>query len=88
MRHAVKNFQKIPAKKLELAKVADELKEGLKRQKLEKLLPDYIEKMEKDANVEILDAKIKAADEMLKAANKPAAVPEKKSDEKKAEPKK
>ena len=86
--HIIKLSEKIPAKKMELAKVSDELKEGLKRQKLEKLLPDYIEKMEKDANVEILDAKIKAADEVLKAANKPAPALEKKADEKKADEKK
>lgn len=81
--HIIKLSEKIPAQKVELAKVADELKEGLKRQKLEKLLPDYIEKMEKDANVEIVDPKIKAADETLKAASKPGAAPEKKPEEKK-----
>ena len=86
--HIIKLSEKIHAQKVELAKVADDLKEGLKRQKLEKLLPDYIEKMEKDANVEILDAKIKAADELLKAANKPATAPVKQVEDKKADEKK
>ena len=60
--HIIKLNEKLPAKKLELAKVSDDLKEGLKTQELQKLLPDYLEKVQKEANVEILDARLKAVD--------------------------
>ncbi|HEX5217991.1 MAG TPA: peptidylprolyl isomerase [Verrucomicrobiae bacterium] len=68
--HIIKLSEKIPAKKLELAKVSDDLREGLKTQELQKLLPDYLEKLQKDANVEILDARLKAVDPL--DAPKPA----------------
>jgi peptidyl-prolyl cis-trans isomerase C len=68
--HIIKVSEKIPAKKLELAKISDDLKEGLKQQELQKLLPDYFEKALKDAHFEILDEKIKAA-----AAQKPPTPP-------------
>jgi len=84
--HIIKLSEKLPAKKVELAKVADDLKEGLKRQQLEKLLPDYIEKMEKDAKVEILDEKLKKSAAALEAA-KAAQAELKKSEEKKSEEK-
>jgi parvulin-like peptidyl-prolyl isomerase len=57
--HIIKLSEKIPAHKVELAKVADDLKEALKRQKLEKLLPDYIEKLKQSNHVEILDPRLK-----------------------------
>jgi parvulin-like peptidyl-prolyl isomerase len=58
--HIIKLSEKLPAKKIELAKVADELKEALRQQEMQKLLPDYMEKLKKDAAVEILDEKLKA----------------------------
>lgn len=66
--HIIKLSEKKPAQKIEFAKVADDVKEMLKRQNLEKLLPDYIEKLEKDAKVEITDEKLKKAGEALEAA--------------------
>jgi peptidyl-prolyl cis-trans isomerase C len=60
--HIIKLSEKIPAKKVELAKVSDDLKEGLKTQELQKQLPDYLEKLQKEANVEILDARLKPVD--------------------------
>jgi len=57
--HIIKLNEKIPAKKIELAEVSDDLKEGLKSQELQKQLPDYLEKAQKEANVEILDEKLK-----------------------------
>jgi len=70
--HIIKLSEKIPAKKIELAKIADDLKEGLKQQEMQKLLPDYFEKILKEANYEILDEKIKAVAD-LKPPTKPAA---------------
>ena len=60
--HIIKTSEKFPAKKLELAKVSDDLKEGLKTQELQKQLPDYLEKAQKESNIEILDARLKMAD--------------------------
>ncbi len=68
--HIIKTSEKIPARKLELAKISEDLKEGLKQQEMQKLLPDYFTKLLKEANFEILDEKIKAASE-LKPPTKP-----------------
>lgn len=69
--HIIKLSEKIPATKLELGKVASDLKEGLKRREMEKLIPDYMDKIKKDASVEILDEKLKVK-EVAPAAAKPA----------------
>jgi len=68
--HIIKLSEKIPAKKAELAKVSDDLKEGLKSQELQKQLPDYLEKAQKEANIEILDSRLKVVDPLEPA--KPA----------------
>ena len=60
--HLIKLIEKIPAKKMELAKVSDRLKEVLKRKEIVKLMPAYIKTLRQDAKVEILDEKLKAAD--------------------------
>jgi parvulin-like peptidyl-prolyl isomerase len=60
--HIIKLSEQIPAKKAEYAKVADELKNGLKVQEMQKLFPDFLAKLKKEAGVEILDAKLKAAE--------------------------
>jgi len=58
--HIIKLVEKTPARKLELAKVSDRLKQVLKQQEIVKQMPNYVDKLEKDANVEILDEKLKA----------------------------
>src|SRR5204862_2270235 len=57
--HIIKLSEKIPAKKMEFAKVAPDIKEGLKQQAMQKLIPDYMDKLKKENNVEILDEKLK-----------------------------
>ena len=57
--HIIKLSEKIPARKLEFAKVASDLKEGLAQQAMQKQLPDYLAKLKKEAGVEILDEKLK-----------------------------
>ena len=57
--HIIKLSEKIPAKKMELAKLAPDIKERLKQEAMQKLIPNYMEKMKKDNNVEILDEKLK-----------------------------
>ena len=69
--HIIKLSEKIAAKKIELAKISEDLKEGLKQQEMQKLLPDYFEKLLKESNLEILDEKIKAAS-ALKPPPRPA----------------
>lgn len=68
--HIIKLSEKMPAKKSELAKVSDDVKEGLKNQELQKQLPDYLEKIQKEANIQILDEKLKPVDPL--EAPKPA----------------
>jgi len=69
--HIIKLNEKLPAKKVELSEVADDVKEGLKSKELQKLLPEYLEKAEKEANVQILDDRLKPVADPLEPA-KPA----------------
>jgi hypothetical protein len=83
-------ISKTPAKKLALTDkvpmsdviIADRVKEGLKQQKIEKLAPVYLDKLQKDADVQILDADLKAAvaaaaEAAAATANAPGNAPEK-----------
>lgn len=54
--HIIKTLQKIPAEKVEFAKVLPDLKEGLVQQEAQKHLPEYFEKIQKEANVEFMGA--------------------------------
>ena len=65
--HIIKLSEKLPAKKVELAKVSQDIKDYLKGQAVSKQLPDYMEKAKKDAQVEILDPKLKPVDSALDA---------------------
>ena len=76
--HIIKLSEKFPAQKVELTKVADELKEGLKQQGIQKQLPDFIANLKKEANVEIVDEKLKAVDTDPGGPAKPAEPAEKK----------
>jgi parvulin-like peptidyl-prolyl isomerase len=77
--HIIKLSEKIPARKIALGetiegvKISDQVKDLLKRQQLEKLLPDYVQKMQKEAKVEVLDEKLKQAGETLEANRAAAA---------------
>jgi peptidyl-prolyl cis-trans isomerase C len=57
--HIIKLLEKIPAQKVDFAKAAPDIKEMLTQQALQKQLPDYLAKLEKEAGVEILDEKLK-----------------------------
>src|SRR5579859_5510831 len=60
--HIIKLSEKMPAKKVELAKVAPEIKEYLKQQEMQKHqqdLQDYLNKLKKDSSVQILDENFK-----------------------------
>ena len=67
--HIIKLTAKNPAKTITLIDATPRISEFLLRQGAGKLIPGYIEKVEKDAGVEILDADIKAAKKkMMEAA--------------------
>ena len=86
--HILKLYEKMPAQKLELAKVKDELKDGLSRREVqEKLLPDYLKSLKKQANLQYLNgakpppevSDEKPADKPVeKASEKPAVKPDRK----------
>lgn len=57
--HIIKLSEKIPAKKVELAKATDDIRDYLKQTAIQKDLPPYIEKLRTEAKVEILDEKLK-----------------------------
>src|SRR5437667_6532965 len=72
--HIIKLYEKMPAQKLELAKVKDDLREGLSRREVqEKLLPDYLKNLKKEANLQYLNG-----------ATPPPEVPAEKPDDKAA----
>jgi peptidyl-prolyl cis-trans isomerase C len=72
--HIIKLSEKMPAKKMELAKVSSDIKDYLSQQELQSKIPDYITKLKADANLEILDPKLKLK-EFPDAANPPSAHP-------------
>lgn len=76
--HIIKLYEKIPAKKIELDEVKDDIKEYLGNQQVQKQLPEYMAKLEKDADVQILDPKLKA----VELPKRPAAAAADESDEK------
>jgi parvulin-like peptidyl-prolyl isomerase len=57
--HILKLSEKIPAKKLELDKVMSDVKVGLTNQAVQTQFPAFIDKLKKDADVAILDEKLK-----------------------------
>jgi len=59
--HIIKTYEKMPAKKVEFDKVESDIKDYLTQQALQQKAPEYLTKLRKDAGVEILDEKMKAA---------------------------
>jgi peptidyl-prolyl cis-trans isomerase C len=57
--HIIKLSEKMPAKKVELAKASSDIKDYLKQQAAQKEMPAYMERIKKEAGVQILDEKLK-----------------------------
>jgi peptidyl-prolyl cis-trans isomerase C len=57
--HIIKLSEKMPARKVELAKVADQVKQNLALQAIQKQFPAYYAKIRKGAGVQILDERLK-----------------------------
>ena len=72
--HIIKLLEKLPAQKIELSKVSTEVKEMLEQKSIQGQLPDYMKKIEKEANVEILEADLKpeVVDDNLPGMSSPA----------------
>jgi len=62
--HIIKLDESFPAKKHELAEVKPDIKAYLECVQMEKMLPAYYEQLKKDAKVEILDADLKALEDV------------------------
>lgn len=60
--HIIKLNEKIPANKIEYAKIEKEIKERLETMEIQKQLPDYLEKLKADAKVQIMTANSKYED--------------------------
>jgi peptidyl-prolyl cis-trans isomerase C len=86
--HIIKLYERMPAQKLELAKVKDDLKDGLSRREVQdKLLPDYLKSLKKEADLEYLNgakpppegaAEKPAENTAEKPSEKPAVKPDRK----------
>lgn len=72
--HIIKLSEKFPAQKVDYAKAASDIKEGLAAQAMQKQFPDYMKALKKEAAVEILDEKLKIK-ETPDAAGLPAGHP-------------
>ena len=60
--HIIKLYEKIPAKMVQFDKVASDIKEYLMQRELQKKAPEYLQKLQKEAGVEILDARLKSVE--------------------------
>ncbi len=52
--HLIKVTEKIPAKQTPFAEISERLREALRQQEVQKMLPDYMEQVKKEAGVEII----------------------------------
>lgn len=57
--HIIKLWEKIPARKLAFDEVREDLKQALKRQEMQKRLPEMLERLKREQHVVILDEKLK-----------------------------
>jgi len=72
--HIIKLLDKIPAEKIELAKVSTQVKESLEQRAIADKLPEYMKTVESEAKVEILEADLKmpTQEETLQGMPSPA----------------
>ncbi|MDB6023171.1 MAG: Peptidylprolyl isomerase [Pedosphaera sp.] len=69
--HIIKLSEKIPAQKLALAKVSPDIKTYLETVEMEKILPELYGKLKKEADVQILDERLKALEDAPMEIPKP-----------------
>ena len=71
--HIIKLSEKIPAKKVEFAKVSPDIKTYLEQVAIEKMRPKYLAELKQEAHVEILDEELKALETSSDASAKNAS---------------
>lgn len=57
--HIIKVLERNPARKLEFEKVKDRIRENLQQEEADKQMPAYLQRVKKEAGVEIIEAKYK-----------------------------
>jgi peptidyl-prolyl cis-trans isomerase C len=78
--HVIKLSEKFPAAKVDFDKSASHIRDFLTQKKLQTEIPTFMAKLRKDANVEILDERLKLQDETngaLPPSERPANIPKK-----------
>ena len=58
--HIIKLSEKIPAKKKSFSESSEDIKKYLENKEMQKKMGPYFEKLKKDADVQIVDEKLKA----------------------------
>jgi parvulin-like peptidyl-prolyl isomerase len=73
--HIIKLLDRVPAKTVDLATASEDIKNYLEQKKISALAPDYVAKLRKSQDLQILDPKLKAATEAEEAAAAAEAAP-------------
>jgi len=73
--HIIKLSEKIPAKKVDYDKVKEGIRDHLVQLELQKRLPAYTAKLVKDANIQIMDDKLKSTDFSVEAPKEEGSAP-------------
>jgi parvulin-like peptidyl-prolyl isomerase len=73
--HIIKLSEKIPAKKVDFDKVKEGIKDHLVQLAFQKQVPGYTSKLVKDANIQILDDKLKNTDLSMEPPKEESAEP-------------
>jgi len=75
--HIIKTLEKMPASKVELSEASDDIRKYLENRQMQKQIPAYMDKLEKQAKVEILDPDLKQIiDEVNEAAKQQSLAPD------------
>jgi peptidyl-prolyl cis-trans isomerase C len=69
--HIIKQLEKIPSRKVPISEVSDRIGDFLKGRQIREKAPAYLQKLLKDAKVEILDEKLKAIELPAPRTEKP-----------------
>jgi parvulin-like peptidyl-prolyl isomerase len=69
--HIIKLLEKTPAHKVEFSKADADIKEGLSQQAMQKQFPEYMAKLKKEADVEVLDDKLKSVETTATPSSSP-----------------
>jgi parvulin-like peptidyl-prolyl isomerase len=79
--HIIKLYEKYAAKKHDLAESAPKIKDYLTQVAITKQAPEYLKKLRRDSDIEVLDEKLKlpeGADDVTASSSAPSQPPLKK----------